>query len=345
MLRVLSFSNQSGKIRLCIQFELAFLYNRMVHILITGVAGFVGTNLARKFLADANNVVYGLDNMLTGSPAHIEILSQSPNFHFLPIDCRDVVKLSGENLPRIDLLFHLAANSDIAAALRNPTIDFDLGIVTTHAMLEFSREHGVKHFAFSSGSGVYGENPEEIFTENSFVGKPTSTYGATKLASEALISAYSFMFDFKATVFRFSNLVGPFQTHGVIYDFMSKLKLNPHQLEVLGDGTQLKPFIHISDAINGIMLSFENQTSPYEVFNISNNTATSVRDLANMVINELKLSKVDVKFQESDRGWKADIPKYMMSSEKLAKQGWRLKYNSDAAVLQTIKENFTDTNK
>lgn len=316
-----------------------------MNVLITGVAGFVGTNLARKFLADDGNVVYGIDNMLTGSRTHIELLSQSPNFHFLSLDCRDIAKLRSENLPRIDLLFHLAANSDIAAALKDPTIDFDLGIATTHAMLEFSREQGVRHFAFSSGSGVYGENPEEIFTEQSFVGKPTSTYGATKLASEALISAYSFMFDFKATVFRFSNLIGPFQTHGVIYDFMSKLKSNPNQLEVLGDGTQLKPFIHISDAINGIMLSFENQSSLYEVFNISNNTATSVRDIATMVINELKLSKVEVKFQESDRGWKADIPKYMMSSDKLAKQGWQLKYSSDEAILQTIKENLTATNK
>jgi UDP-glucose 4-epimerase len=319
-------------------------YNYGMNILITGVAGFVGTNLARKFLKDKCNVVYGIDNMLTGRRTHIEMLNQSPNFHFLPLDCRDLIELRKAKLPRIDILFHLAANSDIAAALINPAIDFDLGIATTHAMLEFSREQEVRHFAFSSGSGVYGEKPEEVFTEKSFVGKPTSTYGATKLASEALISAYSFMFDFKATVFRFSNLIGPFQTHGVIYDFMSKLKSNPNRLEILGDGTQLKPYIHISDAINGIMLSIENQTNLYEVFNISNNTATSVRDIATMVIDTLKLTKVEIKFQESDRGWKADIPKYMMSSDKLAKQGWKLQYNSDAAVLEAIKENLTATN-
>lgn len=316
-----------------------------MNILITGVAGFVGTNLARKFLEDDENVVYGVDNMLSGNPTHIELLNNSPNFHFFLIDCREINQLRNAQLPKIDLLFHLAANSDIAAALRNPTIDFDLGVGTTHAMLEFSRKEGVKHFAFSSGSGVYGESPEEIFTEKSFVGKPTSTYGATKLASEALISAYSFMFDFKGTVFRFSNLIGPFQTHGVIFDFMSKLKSNPHKLEVLGDGTQLKPYIHITDAINGIMLSLENQTDQYEVFNVSNTTATSVRDIAAMVIDQLKLSKVELRFQDSDRGWKADIPKYMMNSDKLAKQGWKLQYNSDAAVMQAIRDNLKASKK
>lgn len=291
-----------------------------------------------KLLENPNNRVYGIDNLLSGNPKHIELLEQSPNFNFFNIDCRDIESLQ-DKLPNIDLLFHFAANSDIAAALSNPTIDFDLGIGTTHTILEYCRTRSVKHLIFSSGSGVYGEAPDEIFTEQSFVGTPTSTYGATKLSSEALISAYSFMFDFKATVFRFSNLIGPRHTHGVIYDFIHKLRENPKRLDVLGDGTQLKPYIHISDAIAGVQIAINSQEKRYEVFNVSNSSATTVKEIANMVIDELGLNGVEVNYQLSDRGWKADIPKYMMSSAKLEKLGWKLQYNSISAVKLTIKEN------
>ena len=315
-----------------------------MNILITGCAGFVGTNLALKLLENPNNLVIGIDNMLAGKPSHVRKLSQYLNFRFIEIDCKDTKKLLNEALPTIDLLFHLAANSDIAAAFSNPTIDFDLGIGTTHAMLEFARVSKVKHFIFSSGSGVYGENPNQIFTEESFVGQPTSTYGATKLASEALISAYSFMFDMRATVFRFSNLIGPHQTHGVIHDFMTRLKSEPEHLRVQGDGTQLKPYIHILDALNGVLLAISCQSALFEVFNVSNSSATSVKDIAGIVIQELNLSNVSVQFQDSDRGWKADIPKYMMSSDKLMKYGWELRYNSDSAVRQTIRDNSPTPN-
>lgn len=308
-------------------------------VLITGCAGFLGTNLALKLLADPNNQVFGIDNLVSGSPQHIELLSEYSNFKFHNFDCRNLTNLR-EKLPVMDLLFHFAANSDIAAALTNPTIDFELGIGTTHGVLEYCRSGGVKHLVFSSGSGVYGEAPNEIFTEDSFVGTPTSTYGATKLSSEALISAYSFMFDFKATVFRFSNLIGPRHTHGVIYDFLAKLKSNPQHLDVLGDGTQLKPYIHISDALAGVQIAIQAQTKLYEVFNVSNSTATSVAEIANMVISELNLKNVQINYQQSDRGWKADIPKYMMSSAKLQKLGWNLQYDSNEAVKQTIQENI-----
>ena len=306
-----------------------------MNILITGCAGFVGTNLALKLLSDSNNSVIGIDNLLTGKSDHVKKLAEFPNFRFVDIDCRNTEKLLSCGLPKIEQVFHLAANSDIAAAI-------DIG--TTHAMLEFSRRSNVKHFIFSSGSGVYGENPNVIFNEGSFVGQPTSTYGATKLASEALISAYSFMFDIKATVFRFSNLIGPYQTHGVIHDFMARLRVDSKNLNVLGDGSQLKPYIYIADAIEGVSLAISNQDALYEVFNVSNSSATSVRDIAQIVVEELKLVDVNIHFQKVDRGWKADIPKYMMSSEKLRKFGWHLIHDSDSAVKQTIKDNLENPN-
>jgi UDP-glucose 4-epimerase len=235
----------------------------------------------------------------------------------------------------------LAANSDIAAAMNNPTIDYELGIQTTHAMLEYARLNSVEEFVFSSGSGVYGDVPGRIFDEDSFVGRPTSTYGATKLSCEALISAYSFMFGLKSTVFRFCNLVGKNQTHGVVFDFIQKLKINPETLEVLGNGTQTKPYIHLDDAIEGIFKALDNQITNFEVFNVSNTTTTSVRQIADMVVERVGNSTTQIEYGSADRGWKADIPNYLMSSDKLSKFGWQPRLDSTEAVLRSIEENLS----
>jgi UDP-glucose 4-epimerase len=305
--------------------------------LVTGCAGFLGSNIVGHLLKNADNYVIGIDNFLNGKREYVEYLSKSKQFEFNEFDCRSTDDIL--NLPKPDSIIHLAANSDIAAAISNPLIDYELGIETTQAMLEYARRAGVKNFIFSSGSGVYGENPNLVFTEDSFVGQPTSTYGATKLASEALISAYSSMFDIRSTVFRFSNLVGPQQTHGVIYDFLLKLAKNQETLEVLGNGTQLKPYIHVSDALSGIDIALKNQEVMYEVFNVSNNSSTTVSRIAEMVLSELDLQKTKIIYQSSDRGWKADIPKYSMSSKKLFKFGWKINYVSDEAVKQSINQN------
>ena len=305
--------------------------------MITGCAGFLGSNFAKHLLKDPKNKVIGVDNFTNGKPAYVAELKKFENFEFVELDCRNTEKLLSNATPEI--VIHLAANSDIAAAISNPLIDYELGIETTQAMLEYARKARVKNFVFSSGSGVYGENPDSVFTEESFVGKPTSTYGATKLASEALISAYSSMFDIKGTVFRFSNLVGPQQTHGVVYDFLLKLAKNQVALEVLGNGNQLKPYIHVSDALSGIDIALKNQETMYEVFNVSNNTSTTVSRIAEMVLSELGLQKTEILFQSSDRGWKADIPKYSMSSKKLFDLGWKINNVSDEAVKRSIDEN------
>ena len=305
--------------------------------LVTGCAGFLGSNIVEHLLKNSDNHVAGIDNFLNGKREYVESLSKSNQFKFYELDCRSTEEVL--SLPKPDYVIHLAANSDIAAAISNPLIDYELGIETTQAMLEYARRADVKNFVFSSGSGVYGESPDSVFTEDSFVGQPTSTYGATKLASEALISAYASMFDIKGTVFRFSNLVGPQQTHGVIYDFLLKLAKNQESLEVLGNGTQLKPYIHVSDALSGIDIALKNQGIMYEVFNVSNNTSTTVSRIAEMVLSELGLQRTEILFQSSDRGWKADIPKYSMSSKKLFDLGWKINYVSDEAVKQSINEN------
>jgi UDP-glucose 4-epimerase len=310
-----------------------------MNILITGCAGFFGHNLASRILQKypmAN--ITGVDNLLSGKRDFLRNLEESERFNFVEIDCRDLNQV--EDLPVFNRIIHLAANSDIAAAMTNPTIDYELGIQTTHAMLEYARIHEVQEFVFSSGSGVYGEVPGKIFDENSFVGQPTSTYGATKLSSEALISAYSFMFGIKSTIFRFCNLVGKNQTHGVVFDFIHKLRLNQSELDVLGNGTQTKPYIHLDDAIEGIFIALEKQTSKFEVFNVSNTTATAVKEIAEMVVKRVGNSNTQINYGSADRGWKADIPNYLMSSKKLSNLGWKPNLNSIEAIEQSIEENL-----
>jgi UDP-glucose 4-epimerase len=310
-----------------------------MNILITGCAGFFGHNLAIYLLKNYPAFkITGVDNLLTGKKELLQNLMKFDNFNFLEVDCRHLSSIDG--LPEFYRIIHLAANSDIAAAMRNPTIDYELGIQTTHAMLEFARLNNVKEFVFSSGSGVYGEVPGKTFNEESFVGKPTSTYGATKLSAEALISAYSFMFGIKSTVFRFCNLVGKNLTHGVVFDFIRKLQSNPSVLEVLGNGTQTKPYIHLDDAIKGVIAALENQKSDYEVFNVSNTTTTSVKEIAELVAKQVGNTNTQIKFGVEDRGWKADIPNYMMSSDKLSQFGWKPSLSSDEAVAQSIRENL-----
>jgi UDP-glucose 4-epimerase len=311
-----------------------------MNILITGVAGFFGVNLAKTLLADNSNFVFGIDNFASGKREHVDYLQKHENFSFVRADCRDLAELTSSFPKNIDLIVHLAANSDIAAAMLDPLVDFDLGIKTTQNMLEVARKFGVVRFIFSSGSGVYGEVPDETFSETSFTGRPISTYGASKLSSEALISAYSFMFGIKASIFRFCNLIGPAQTHGVIFDFIKKLRTDPKTLEVLGDGTQFKPYIHITDAVSAIEKVMAKQSSQYEVFNVSNDDAISVRDIAGEVLSEMKLFDCKVVYEVTDRGWKADIPKYSMSSSKLENLGWYSSGDSRAAVRRAIIENL-----
>lgn len=305
--------------------------------LVTGCAGFLGSNIINHLLKKSDNHVVGIDNFLNGKRMYIDFFSNNKKFEFYEYDCRNRNDLLG--LPKTDCIIHLAANSDIAAAISNPLIDYELGLETTQSMLEYARQSDIKNFIFSSGSGVYGENPDSIFTEDSFVGQPISTYGATKLSCEALISAYSYMFGIKGTIFRFSNLVGPRLTHGIVYDFLLKLAKNTEVLEVLGNGTQLKPYIHVSDVFSGIEIALKNQKLMFEVFNVSNNSSTSVKKIAELVLTELGLRETQILYQSSERGWKADIPRYSMSSKKLFDLGWQLNYSSDDAVKRSINEN------
>lgn len=311
-------------------------------ILVTGAAGFFGSNLCAKLLEDENNFVIGIDNFLNGRHEYIENLKLAQGFTFYELDCRELEKLLGTICEEIDMIVHLAANADIAAAIKSPTIDFDLGVRATESILEFARQRSVKRFLFSSGSGVYGEDLNMVFAENSSTSQPVSTYGASKIACEALISAYAFMFNIKATVFRFCNLVGPQQTHGVVFDFIRKLRSMPTKLEVLGNGKQEKPYLDISDAISAMISVIKNQQTHFEIFNVSNEDTVSVKWIAERVVAIMSAgqTEAEIVYENSDRGWLGDIPKYRMSSEKISKCGWQPTLTSVQAVNSSISSNL-----
>ena len=305
-------------------------------VLITGGAGFIGSNAVEKLVAD--NEITVIDN-LSNVPddRHIRNFRKKKNFSFLKRDLADPGTFT--DLPKFDVILHLAAHSDVRGGYEHPEIDFRQNIEVTRNLLEFIRQKGIKELLFSSTSAVYGEASVIPTPETYGPCKPISSYGATKLADEALIFAYSSYYHFRASVFRFANVVGKNSTHGAIYDFIKKLKENPKKLDVLGDGMQAKSYIHVSDCVNA-MLFVHRLSKSTNLFNLGNHGTTSVKRIAEMVIDHLELKKVKLKFTGGfeGRGWRGDIKLAELSTEKISKLGWKNKYWSDDAINKAIGE-------
>jgi UDP-glucose 4-epimerase len=295
----------------------------MNNVLVTGGAGFVGGHLVRRLLAmhEVESVVT-VDNFSSGKKENLPIHYKHS---FYELDVNDIAPAMGDE---IDTVFHLASNPDIYKAATDPIIDFEKGTVLTQAILEFCRGHGVQRLIYFSGSGVYGECPGLVFDENHGPCLPISTYGASKLAGEAMISAYCAMFGLSAIAFRPANIVGPGQTHGVGFDFMRRLKENPHFLSVLGDGTQTKSYIHIDDIIDAVFLANEKHGVGFDTYNVATDDRISVSQIALMAVDVSGLKDVGVGYTGGDRGWKGDVPDIRLDSTKIRSLGWRPKYGS-----------------
>jgi UDP-glucose 4-epimerase len=257
-------------------------------------------------------------------------------FDLIEMPVEDTVKLT-EVLRGIDTVIHLASNPDIAAAMNNPRIDFVQGTALTESVVEAVRLSGVKKVLYASGSGVYGDVAFRPISESDEL-LPVSPYGASKLAGEALISAYAYMFDFQAVAFRFANVVGPRQTHGVGYDFIRRLSSNPQELRFLGDGTQTKSYIHVDDIVQGVLHLETYSKSFYDVYNISTEDTLTVREIAECAFKILNIrsSNVNIIYGSTDRGWKGDVPKILLNSEKIKKTGWSSKRSSKEAMLDAL---------
>jgi UDP-glucose 4-epimerase len=313
------------------------------HYLITGGAGFIGSHLT-NFLLSAGHTVTVYDNFSNGHRWHFGMNINNHKLKIVEADVRDENSLNN-SMEGQDLVFHLASNADIARAITEPDIDFSNGTLLTRCVLEAMRKKNVRQIVFTSGSGVYGEVPDTPVAEDYSPMIPVSTYGAQKLASEALISAYSFMFDMRGMVFRFANVVGPQQTHGVAYDFLLKLTQTPHLLKIMGDGTQSKPYIHVSDVISAFMTIIESNSSNqmgFEYYNVASTDFLTVNQIAELVISQMGLKDVKYEYSGGSRGWKADVPFYRLDTSKIRSRGWRSKYDSSAAVLDAVDSMILD---
>lgn len=307
-------------------------------ILVTGGAGFIGSWLVERLLA-AGFKVDVLDNLSTGSADYIKKWTASENFQFHNIDLLDTTKLN--QLGNYRTVYHLAANPEVKTSSINPQVSFKQNIVTTFNLLEAIRTSPPEVFVFASSSTVYGEPSILPTPENYGPLEPISSYGATKLACEALVSAYANTFNFKAVICRLANIVGENSTHGVIYDFIRKLSADSSQLEVLGDGKQNKSYLYALDCINAIQAAVTNASDAVNVFNIGSDDQVDVLTIANLVIQNMGLDRAIIKLTggvEGGRGWKGDVKNMILDISKLKSTGWTSLYNSEGALRRTAQQ-------
>jgi UDP-glucose 4-epimerase len=309
-----------------------------MNILVAGGAGFIGSHLCDALLNKGNKVIVA-DKLIMGAQ-NIEHLKSNDSFKFYEMELanqENVDRLFSEN--KIDAVYHMAANSDIQKGGKEPSIDFNDTLLTTRALLEGMRKAGVKNLFFASTSAVYGEMPDVVLTEKTGGIKPVSYYGGAKLASEALISSYVSMCDMNTVIFRFPNVIGPRLTHGAVFDFIRKLRRNPKELEILGNGTQCKPYIYVLDLVDVIVKLTEEFKPGEDVYNISvKSEGTTVTRIAEIVVDVLGLDDVEFKYTGGDRGWKGDVPRFEYDISKVLATGWEPKYTSDEAVRQTVMD-------
>ena len=318
----------------------------MKHYLITGGAGFIGSQLAEVLLSAGHRVTV-IDNFSLGTRAHIVKAQQSPCYHLIDADlvetsvCMDLLKPVHSAHP-IDEVWHLAANSDISAGVSDSSIDLRNTFLTTHSVLSVMKELGIKRLAFSSTSAIYGVH-DGAMKEDIGPLFPISNYGAMKLASEAAISAALESYLERVWIFRFPNVVGPRATHGAIFDFIGRLRQNPEELVVLGDGTQQKPYLHVSELLEAMIFITTHASGKLNYFNIGpSDTGATVRSMAESVVKHMG-GKARIRYTGGDRGWVGDVPRFYYSVAKLEELGWKPRLDSagalDRAIQDIIQEN------
>lgn len=305
---------------------------------ITGGAGFIGSSVcARLLAANDQDRVTVFDNLSFGRESYIRPHYANPRFSFVKGDMLNPDELR----PAIrdhDFVFHFAANADIAKSMEQTDLDVKLTITATYNLLEAMRLAGVRKIVYSSGSGVYGDVGTTETPEDFGPLLPISLYGASKLAAEGLISAFSHMFDIQAWVFRFANVIGGRETHGVILDFIRKLQANSSRLDILGDGTQSKAYIHVTDIMDAIFYVAAHARDQVNLFNVATDDYVTVTEIAQEVVRAMSLEGVKLVYAGGDRGWKGDVPIVRFNLGKIHSLGWRSRHSSREAVALTIRE-------
>ena len=301
---------------------------------IIGGAGFVGSHFVDELLSDFDTTkVTVYDNFSSGKRWHLEQWASDSRLKIIEADVRELQLLTA-SMAGHEVVIHLASNPNIAAAATTPAIDFDQGTLLTHCVAEAARMSGVNTVLYPSGSGVYGDIGEIEAAEDYGPLTPVSTYAASKLAGEALLSSYAYMFGLRAIAFRFGNVVGPRQTHGVGFDFIRNLRADPTRLSILGDGKQSKSYVSVGDIVGSVLLAHNKVVLPFDVFNVATGDYITVTDIATIACEVSGLDPKLVKFEYSggDRGWKGDVPVVRLSSKKIRSLGWQQTMNCSESM-------------
>jgi UDP-glucose 4-epimerase len=279
-------------------------------VAVTGGAGFIGSHLVDRLIEEGNEVLV-IDNFLSGDNANAKAKLLK----------KDILSDLSADLKGIGTVFHFAADPDVRGSSTNPKKSFDLNVNGTFMLLESCRKADVKRVVFASTSTVYGET-DVIPTPESHPCNPISNYGASKLACEGYISSYSASYGIKGTSLRLANIFGERSTHGVMYDFFHKLKKNPKELEILGNGKQDKSYLHVSDCISATVVAWKKQEKPYDVFNVGSKEKKTVKQMAELMC-EIKRIEPEFKYTGTPRGWVGDVKLMLLDTSKLEKLGWK----------------------
>ncbi|HET6151051.1 MAG TPA: NAD-dependent epimerase/dehydratase family protein [Polyangia bacterium] len=305
---------------------------------IVGGAGFIGSHFTDHLLGDGGAAGVTLyDNFSSGRQWHYAHHAGDPRLRVVRGEVDELEALRAA-MDGHDVVIHLASNPDIARAATEPDVDFWQGTALTHNVVEAMRTTTAKRILYASGSGVYGDLGTLEAGEDHGPLTPVSTYGASKLAGEALISSYAFMFGLSGCAFRFGNVVGPRQTHGVGFDFARRLLKDPTALRILGDGSQSKSYIHVSDVVRAVLAAHEGTVAPFRPYNVATGDYITVREIAELAVECVGLRRADVRFDFTggDRGWKGDVPVVRLDTGRIQSIGWRCRLGSREALRQSM---------
>lgn len=310
-------------------------------IFVAGGAGFIGSHVVDQLIKYTASEVTVFDNFSSGQMQFLAQNSTNPKLTVIEGDLKDKEAVTTA-IAGARKAFHFASNPDIAKAMAQPDVDFWEGTYLTQNLLEAIRVNGVAELVYASGSGVYGDTGNTAVTEDWSPMLPISPYGASKLACEAMIHAYSHMFGLRASVFRFANVVGDNQTHGVAYDFIRRLRQDPSHLRILGDGTQSKSYIHVDDVVKGLF-SLSARSEPFQYFHLATEDYLTVTEIADMVVAELNLASVRYDYTGGDRGWRGDVPVVRFDLTKAHTHGWHAQRSAQQAMRASIRAMISAT--
>jgi len=301
---------------------------------VTGGAGFIGSCIIDRVIGKNEVTVY--DNLSSGKEEHVSHHFKNKNFKFVKADLLDFDRVAKE-MKGHDTVWHIAANPDIRKGTESSRYDLEQNTLVTYNVLEAARRNDINSVVFSSTSTIYG--PAKVIPTPEDYGPclPISLYGASKLACEGLVSAYSSLYGIRAWIFRFANIIGKRSTHGILPDLVDKLNKDRSRLEVLGDGKQRKSYLLVGETVDGMFFAFERAKDQLNYFNLGSSDQITVKRIVDILVEEANLRDTKIVYTGGEVGWKGDVPRFLLSPEKMAKLGWKAKHSSEEAVRIATK--------